>query len=781
MAIGEILILIFMMFGVSIASSSYISGAKSLDDVSPFIDDLTAQIKAKNSDTLNSALANALGIPYFVGVTTLDEFIQSFKEKFLGELSNSASGVSVIADGTNTDTKKVSISSKLKNTAKLLSEQYALGNLQAFELQEKIETKGVITDVQSCFDVVNQALQLNNIAKWYYDDGQEWILLESDYNSFSVPINHYLVEIDAHVQIKRNSSSNYEDITALGFFYLASGAKLQNVSVVKNGNNIEIELYFLKSEIQSLKTYSNYGYLKRQLWVNLSDMDSKSLVYKYNSRGSSAVSSLSRREDGEFYVYSSGYILGGSTYDRGAQYRSRRVYNTIAYINSDFRPPYDTKVIDNINVNVLLKDSAISGTINKRAYIDKKAEEKLRAGIMDVVNVNSKVAVDGSLENTDEDTVAIVRANALREWRDKAEKKDEDLIGATFPLINTIGVDTATKVGVGNPNISIDQAVDEVTNPELPFIDKTPNLPQATYKVNNGLFTIYQPTTQNMIDLAYFLWSAEPIDTLKKLFTNPIDCIVSLALYPFTPSIGTAKNIFLGMIDTGISAPTITDIFQTISMGSVYVPEYYKNFLDYSPYTKVSIYLPFIGICQLNVDDVMGATLSVEYRCELISGSCLATIKIARGILNTVLYQFSGSMGMQVPVSGANFMQVYKSVIETIGATAGAIYSGGASVALLGNAVNNALSAKPEITRSGGMGGNSGFLGTMQPYLIIERPQTSIPNSFTSTNGIVSNVTTAIGSVVGYCKIMSANLSGIDCTQEEKTEIQELLENGIFV
>ena len=50
-----------------------------------------------------------------------------------------------------------------------------------------------------------------------------------------------------------------------------------------------------------------------------------------------------------------------------------------------------------------------------------------------------------------------------------------------------------------------------------------------------------------MIDLAYFLWSAEPIDTLKKIFTNPIDCIVSLALYPFSPTVGTAKNIFLGM------------------------------------------------------------------------------------------------------------------------------------------------------------------------------------------------------------------------------------------
>ena len=79
------------------------------------------------------------------------------------------------------------------------------------------------------------------------------------------------------------------------------------------------------------------------------------------------------------------------------------------------------------------------------------------------------------------------------------------------------------------------------------------------------------------------------------------------------------------------------------------------------------------------------------------------------------------------------------------------------------------------------MGGNSGFLGTMQPYIIIERPQTSIPNSFVSTNGIVSNVTATIGSVAGYCKIMSANLNSIDCTQEEKAEIQELLESGIFV
>ena len=769
MAIGEILILIFMMFGVSIASMSYVSGAQSLDDVSPYIDDLTAQIRAKNSDTLNSALANALGIPYFVGVTTLDEFIKSFKEKFLGELSNSASGVSVIADGTNTDTKKVSISSKLKNTAKVLSEQYAKAELVAPSIKVQ-ENLGRVKNARDIEFQITTALR----ASGY---------ISSEIScTFSDELKNYF---DTFLQENPNisyvflflitSATNPDIFTFFFQLFDCPISGYNNLSIINYTPGAYVALvspiyaYGSKTSVSHTRTYTpfcetysrnNNGYFYAPL-LNKQTVTSDSLKI---------VQTQQRLSDGTHGDVKP-YVISGINAVNFPDNTGR----TFPYVSADGLP---------MTSNNIIKTSLIIGDYSdvvRQTYIDKKAKEKLRAGIMDVVNVNSKVAVDGSLEDTDEDTVAIVRADALKKWREKAEKEDEDLIGATFPLINTIGVDTATKVGVGNPNISIDQAVDEVTNPELPFIDKTPDLPQATYEVNNGLFTIYQPTVRNMIDLAYFLWSAEPIDTLKKIFTNPIDCIVSLALYPFSPTVGTAKNIFLGMVDTSISAPTIKDIFQTIDMGSIYVAEYYNNFLDYSPYTKVSIYLPFIGICQLNVDDIMGATISVEYRCELISGTCLATVKVKRGILNTVLYQFSGSMGLQVPVSGANFMQVYKSVIETIGATAGAIYSGGASMALLGNAVNNSLSAKPEITRSGGMGGNSGFLGTMQPYIIIERPQTSIPNSFVSTNGIVSNVTATIGSVAGYCKIMSANLNSIDCTQEEKAEIQELLESGIFV
>ena len=63
---------------------------------------------------------------------------------------------------------------------------------------------------------------------------------------------------------------------------------------------------------------------------------------------------------------------------------------------------------------------------------------------------------------------------------------------------------------------------------------------------------------------------------------------------------------------------------------------------DYNPHTTVSLYLPFIGIVPLNVDDVMRATITVKYGVDVFTGACLAMVEVSRDNATVNMYQYSG-------------------------------------------------------------------------------------------------------------------------------------------
>lgn len=305
-----------------------------------------------------------------------------------------------------------------------------------------------------------------------------------------------------------------------------------------------------------------------------------------------------------------------------------------------------------------------------------------------------------------------------------------------------------------------------------------PDIP-ALSAVTSGLLTIYSPLLADLVSLANFLWSGLfDIDTLKKLFSDPMQAIISLGIVPLTITGTTPTSVYFGNVDTGLSMPKVNNQYITVDCGNINIKKYFGSYLDYEPYTKIEIYLPFIGFHQLSTDDLMGNNINLKYYFDLLTGSCVAIIK--SGI--HVLYSFSGQCLFQIPVTASNWNSLLTGII-TSATSIGAAAVGAATVPLaMGKVASTAInSAKPTIEKSGSLSGTAGLLANKTPYLVITRPRQCVPKNQNKFIGYPSFINKKIGDLSGYTEIESIHLQGIPCTSEELNEIENILKGGVIL
>ena len=338
--------------------------------------------------------------------------------------------------------------------------------------------------------------------------------------------------------------------------------------------------------------------------------------------------------------------------------------------------------------------------------------------------------------------------------------------------------------GGGAPS---DDGSDPVDVPDLPTLDIS----------DLGGINLYRVTAADVKALLAYLNSATPGDNILKWFTNPIQAIVSLHVLPYPVEvIGSDAIKVLGLSATGTAGYKIKQ-FQEWELGGVRVPYGFDNtFLDYEPFTKVSIYLPFVGIRQLDTDEVMGQNLSVTYQFDNVSGSCIAFITVN----GAFRYTFSGSCAIGIPISQSNWGQTYMAaatiaaggVTGAIGAGVGAMAGATSMGAVAGQAALGAgqgiatasglgsAIGKPSVSRSGSISGAASALGVPYPYLIIERATKASSANPAPVTGLISGRTLPLGSLSGYNIIESVHLSGVPATASELDEIERLLYQGVM-
>ena len=249
-------------------------------------------------------------------------------------------------------------------------------------------------------------------------------------------------------------------------------------------------------------------------------------------------------------------------------------------------------------------------------------------------------------------------------------------------------------------------------------------------------FTIYEPTNANMqkINDAIFINAADGttinvlhyFSSYKKFY-----CKIPIAGY---------KQLKGGAYDFGEQAPYVKEHTIVVDCGNVEIPEQYQSLLDYSPFSRLTIYLPFIGFQELDDKLVVGHTLKVQYVVDVLSGRCLAQLYVDSSDLQSCFAEYGGTIAAD----------------EIFGSDSGYEYYGAYELM------------------------TTLQLGELSCYVLIH---TKIPleGDIVDYKGLPTNEIVKVGDVSGFVKYSSIHVDGMTATDSEKSEIESLLMSGIFV
>ena len=289
------------------------------------------------------------------------------------------------------------------------------------------------------------------------------------------------------------------------------------------------------------------------------------------------------------------------------------------------------------------------------------------------------------------------------------------------------------------------------------------------------LTSTFKMTKDRLVQLGQFLWGANIFDKFSLVNNNPIENIISCKSIPINAN-GSNQEIVLGNVETGVNGEKISSNFAKQTIGSILINEHYHNFLDYTPYTNVILYLPYIGFKELDTTLVMNKTIQVIYTVDAITGGCLAQVYVN----NVRLYEFTGNVGIDIPITASNRAQVESGYIQAgVGATMSAV---GGNVGSAVTSLLNSATSQYHYSSTGNPSPMCVASTNRTCYVIIDRPNYQNLKAFNHTRGRKCYLSKTISTLKGFT-ICDSNidLNGINATQSELEELKEILSSGFYV
>ena len=309
----------------------------------------------------------------------------------------------------------------------------------------------------------------------------------------------------------------------------------------------------------------------------------------------------------------------------------------------------------------------------------------------------------------------------------------------------------------------------------------TPSASTITGVETSGMVSVYNPSKQQIIDFSSWLWTGNVFENMKKLLMDPMDAIIGLHILYATPTTGSTSNIIVGWLDSNVSSKVVTKQYTEFSCGSVTIPEYFGNALDFEPYTSVHLYLPFIGIQAIKANDVIGKKVTIDYGVDVLTGACLATITTEKDGSKIKCYTFPGNCAVQIPLTGGNYAQVIRSIASVAMGVAGSIATANPLPAI-GGVIAGAMGSTLDVAHSGSLGSNAGVMGVRKPYFIITRRKPYDASVYNQYYGYPANKTVVLGACQGFTRVKSVHIETIGrATDSEKAEMETLLKQGVII
>lgn len=245
------------------------------------------------------------------------------------------------------------------------------------------------------------------------------------------------------------------------------------------------------------------------------------------------------------------------------------------------------------------------------------------------------------------------------------------------------------------------------------------------------------------------------------------------------------ENVKVGQI----ISPATTAV--SVIFGEFNIPRLSNTFLDYSPYTKYELLLPFAPTPVVLPDWCINKTVSAIFLYDIYTTACQYVIECNGERICSV----SGIFGVDRPISAQNVALKDASRLSAQVATASSVLGGVMSSASgnIGGIVSGAIggvSALSQMIMSGkqnymytvGANGDSSSVGLCHAtHLKITRTLSAEDSNFNHVYGRPLCKYKKLSSVTGYTKCDIVNTNGLTCSETEKQRIKQLLETGIYI
>lgn len=245
------------------------------------------------------------------------------------------------------------------------------------------------------------------------------------------------------------------------------------------------------------------------------------------------------------------------------------------------------------------------------------------------------------------------------------------------------------------------------------------------------------------------------------------------------------ENIKVGQI----ISPATTSV--SVIFGEFNIPRLSNTFLDYSPYSKYELLLPFAPTPVTLPDWCVNKTVRAIFLYDIYTTACQYVIECNSERICSV----SGIFGVDRPISAQNVALKDASRLSSQVATASSVLGGVMSSASgnIGGIVSGAIggvSALSQMIMSGkqnymytvGANGDSSSVGLCHAtHLKITRTLSAEDSNFAHVYGRPLCKYKKLSSVTGYTKCDNVNTLGLSCSENEKQMIKRLLETGIYI
>ena len=354
------------------------------------------------------------------------------------------------------------------------------------------------------------------------------------------------------------------------------------------------------------------------------------------------------------------------------------------------------------------------------------------------------------------------------------------------------------------------------------------------FNASNFLSMYANEPYEAVINLSYF-----PFDSANNIGTDETSHFVDAAVngkyqIPFGKSSiqidkDVTKNIIiarLGKNYNGLDGIVETGYQYVFENNNLHFSD--NEFLDYNPYTKYSMFIPFIGFIDMEAGIFKEySSIRVQYELDLFSSTCDCSIYGGSGVNRKLLKICTAPMGVSIPFTKTDNNSTARNITQNIIKSAGAVlnvglnyekqqvreprkltpktqketkaherWRKGSELENASSIVNFASTNTVELLesfvqtyRSGSVSGsyaswNNNFIHG-SPFIVISKIHTIETNTYAKLLGRPSTYNGKLSGLKGYTEIAGVHIEfnqlNSSPTNEERDEIDSILRSGIIL